>query len=231
MITTSSFSIEKVRKRSTEAKAADTLREAIVQGAIPLGARVTEIMMSEQLGVSRGTIRTAFNQLVQEGLLVQIPYSGWTVMTLSSRDAWEIYTLRASLEALASRLAAERIRGDTDGDASKTLMEAFGRLREACMGGTQSVVADADVDLHRTIVSLAGHNRLNDQYKHIEHQVRVYIRSSDGLIQDPHEIVSQHQPIVDALLTGNPVAAATAAVAHNEREGTRLVEHLRCQEM
>ena len=223
MDTSAKITIKKVHKRSTEAQAADRLREAIVSGDIPLGARLTEILVSEQVGVSRGTIRTAFHQLVQEGLLVQVPYTGWTVMTLSAHDAWELYTLRASLEALASRLVARHVQGGEAGDA---LAAAFDRLKAACAGGDRALIAAEDMNLHRTIVSLSGHGRLIDQYSLIEHQVRIYIQSSDALVSDPDDIVAQHRPIVEALLRGEEEAAVAAAAAHNEREGSILVRHL-----
>lgn len=228
MDTSATYSIQKVQKRSAEAQAADRLREAIVSGDIPLGARLTEIQISEQVGVSRGTIRTAFHQLVQEGLLVQVPYTGWTVMTLSARDAWELYTLRASLEALASRLVARRLRDEEAGEGTaETLTSAFARLKAACAGGNDRLIAQEDMNLHRTIVSLSGHGRLIDQYSLIEHQIRVYIQSSDALVKDPDDIVAQHDPIVDTLLRGDEEAAVAAAAAHNEHEGSILVRHLK----
>ncbi|MCX7865321.1 MAG: GntR family transcriptional regulator, partial [Novosphingobium sp.] len=70
------FVLGKVQKRSAEVQAADKLREAIVSGRIPLGARLTEVSSAEQLGVARSTIRTALHQLVQDGLVIQVPYTG-----------------------------------------------------------------------------------------------------------------------------------------------------------
>ena len=226
----SPFAIEKVEKRSTESQAADRLRDAIIAGDIPLGARLTEVLMSEQVGVSRGTIRTAFHQLVQEGLIVQVPYSGWTVMTLSSKDAWELYTLWASLEALASQLVARRVRQDRSTSVVNELEASFERLKSTCNGGDRSLIPHEDLNLHKTIMTLSQHGRLNDQYSLIEHQIRIYIQSSDALVRDPHEIIAQHGPIVEALISGDEEASVRMAAAHNEREGLVLVEHLRMME-
>ncbi|MER9445638.1 GntR family transcriptional regulator [Mesorhizobium sp. M0340] len=231
MNTTSKYTIKKVHKRSTEAQAADRLREAIISGDIPLGARLTELLVSEQVGVSRGTIRTAFHQLVQEGLLVQVPYTGWTVMTLSANDAWELYTLRASLESLASRLVASRLKSDVRSEEiAKTLASTFTRLKVACEKGNKTLIAREDMHLHRTIVSLSHHGRLIDQYSRIEHQVRIYIRSSDALVPESADIIAQHEPIIDSLLRGDEEGAVRAAAAHNEREGDILVHHLELME-
>lgn len=43
---------------------------------------------------------------MSEGLVKQKPYSGWEVASSTSEDAWELYTLRSSLEDLTAQLAA-----------------------------------------------------------------------------------------------------------------------------
>ncbi|WP_017345956.1 GntR family transcriptional regulator [Pantoea sp. A4] len=222
-----SFKIKKVQKRSAEVQAADVLREAIVSGEIPLGTRLTEIHSSEQLGVSRSTIRTAFHQLVQEGLIVQIPYTGWSVMTLGPEDAWELYTLRASLEALAAKIVAKKVGEDTaSGHVTSAITDAFGLLKAACQQGSKGEIATADMNLHSTIVQLSGHSRLIDQYSRIQSQILICIRSSDALVASPAHIVEQHLPLINALNNGNAEEAAKEAILHNETEGAILVSHL-----
>lgn len=227
------FNVQKVQKRSTEVQAADTLRDAILSGAIPLGTRLTEISAAQQLGVSRSTIRTALHQLVQEGLVIQTPYTGWTVMTLSAGDAWEVYTLRASLEALAAKLVASRI-AQTGGSKSPVLAsveKSFSALQDACAKQDKPDIAAADMALHRTIVSSAGHSRLVDQYARVEHQITIYIQSSDALVADGNKIIFQHLPLIEALRAGDAEAAMLAAMKHNETEGAVLVEHLKQSEL
>jgi len=68
--------IPPVVKMPAEAQATDTLRDSIVNGTIPAGARVTEIQIAQQLNLSRATIRTALHQLAKEGLLNLVPYTG-----------------------------------------------------------------------------------------------------------------------------------------------------------
>lgn len=221
------FNIQKVQKRSAEVQAADVLREAIISGNIPLGSRLTEINSAEQLGVSRSTIRTAFHQLVQEGLIIQVPYTGWTVMTLSAQDAWELYTLRASLEALAARLLAQQIRDGGQAEILRAqLKTAFSRLKNACHTGKKSRIAEEDMNLHKMIMQLSGHHRLIDQYSRIQHQILIYIRSSDALVAEPNDIIQQHEPLVTALMEGHVDEAVTTAIEHNESEGAILVRHL-----
>src|ERR1700682_1308063 len=97
--------LKPIQKRSAEARATDALRDQILRGGARPGLRLTEIGLSQQLSLSRSTIRTGLPQLANEGLVVQEPYTDWQVASLSGADAWELYTLRASLEALGTGLA------------------------------------------------------------------------------------------------------------------------------
>lgn len=219
-------SIKPVKRQSVEVQAAESLRDSIIGGALRPGERLTEIKLSEQLQISRATVRTALHQLSKEGLIVQIPYTGWTVMTLSSRDAWELYTLRASLEALAARLAS----GQRSDAAREKLETSYAALAAACQRRDRAQIAEADFGLHKAIVEMAAHRRLAGQYQFVEQQIRIYIASSDALITDPDVIAAQHRPIVDAILAGDAADAARLAEDHNMVEGGKLVRHLRAEE-
>lgn len=224
------FKIPKVQKLSAEVQAASALRHGILDGEIPPGTKLTEIRMAEQLGVSRATIRTAFHQLAQEGLIDQVPYTGWTVMSLSSHDAWELYTLRSSLEALAARLVATEISKKDASAALNKIERVFSTLESACLDGDRGRIAEADFALHRTVIDLAGHKRLAEQYTKVEQQIRIYISSSDALVE-PASIVEQHRPILEAFRAGDIDRAVQASVNHNEREGQKLVAHLAALEV
>lgn len=84
------------------------LREMILAGELPGGARIAELAIVDKLGVSRTPIRAALMRLEQEGLLQSLPGGGYAVRTFSERDAADAIELRGTLEGLAARLAAER---------------------------------------------------------------------------------------------------------------------------
>jgi DNA-binding GntR family transcriptional regulator len=217
----SSASLQPVVKRSAESLALDALRSHVLSGAAAPGQRLTEINLAERLRVSRATLRTALHQLTREGLIHQIPYTGWEVASLTGHDAWEIYTLRSSLEGLAARLAAER-----RPDVKRSIGEAFAALKRACRMRDHAAISDADFALHRTIIGIARHGRLLKQYELIESQTRLYIHWSNALIVDPKEILAQHSPIVEAILAGRSARAARLSEQHNFDEGEKLVAFL-----
>jgi GntR family transcriptional regulator of vanillate catabolism len=100
---------EAIEAGSSQAfKARQRLRELILAGNFPAGARITELSLVERLGMSRTPIRAALMQLKQECLLEPLSGAGHAVRTFSEREVADAIDLRGSLEGLADRLAAER---------------------------------------------------------------------------------------------------------------------------
>lgn len=214
-----------VMPRSLDDQAASVIREQILSSHFPPGFRLTEVRLAEQLNLSRGTIRSALQQLTYEGLVVQFPYKGWAVPTLGSQDAWELYTLRSSLEGLAAQLAAQAMTPDK----VKLLNAAMQHLVESVQNGSRGAVTDADFELHKTIIRLSGHRRLQEQYKIVAQQIRIYIASCNALYSDLDDITSQHQQLVAAICSGNASEAEQIAKEHN-KDGKALVKHLQTLE-
>ncbi|QND72872.1 GntR family transcriptional regulator [Tardiphaga robiniae] len=216
-----------LEKIPMETRATDALRELIVSGTIRPGSRITEVGLSGDMQISRATIRAALHKLVTEGLVLRVPYTGWAVVALTPHDVWELYTLRSGLERLAAQLVARNV---TDKQAS-AMQEALQALIRECERGNRNRIAETDFNLHKTIVMQAAHGRLETQYRLIEQQTRMYIRSSDALIATPSIIIDQHKPIVAAILAGNPKLAGQLSEEHNLTEGAKLADHLRKQAM
>ena len=207
----------KVDRRSLDWRAADVLRTQILSGKLVPGQRITETALAAQLEVSRGTLRAALRSLAHEGLIEQVAYTKWMLPEFSNGDAWELYSLRSTLEGMAAHLAAQH----RTANCALTLQAAFDRLVAAVASKRHARVAEADLALHKTIVSITGHQRLIDQYHLLEQQVRHYIVCSNALIMDLNQIVSEHEPIVRAIIAGKPDLAERLARAHNAPEVER----------
>jgi DNA-binding GntR family transcriptional regulator len=211
-----------LERRSLDMQAADALRERIVSGFFLPGERLTEEALADLLSISRGTVRSALQKLTFAGLVKQMPYKGWKVPHLTAKDAWELYTLRSSLEGLAARLVADKITPEK----RTALRAALKKLSEAAQAGSRPAVATADFEFHKTVIRLAEHERLLRQYGLVEQQVRIYIASCDSLLPSLEDIARQHEPIVEAFCEGHGEAAEHMAQVHNTVDGEALVRQL-----
>ncbi|WP_020671408.1 GntR family transcriptional regulator [Amycolatopsis nigrescens] len=75
----------------------------VLDGRLPADARVNEVRLAGELGVSRTPLREVLIGLADHGLLVAAPGRGFLVPPLDPAEAGRLYPLVAELEALAVR--------------------------------------------------------------------------------------------------------------------------------
>ncbi|MEP7355223.1 MAG: GntR family transcriptional regulator [Acidobacteriota bacterium] len=90
------------------------LRELLLRGEFQSGEHVSELSLVSRLGVSRTPIRLALDRLSHEGLLEPSASGGFQVRGFTVDDIWDALEMRASLEGIAARRAAERLEEDSE---------------------------------------------------------------------------------------------------------------------
>lgn len=213
----------KAEKRLLDRRAADQIRAHILSGVLPAGERLLETQLSEELEVSRGTVRSALAQLANEGLVQQVAFTRWEVSGASVSDAWEIYTLRGVLEGLGARLAAANV---TEADG-KRLRAIAGDLQRAIRDRRFEEAIGIDFDLHTAIVELARHRRLAEQHRFILQQVRFHMVQSGFLPDDYDELIAAHKALIEAVVAGDADRAEKLARSHNDAEVKQLAKLLK----
>ena len=138
-------------------KAVLGVRDLVVSGDMQPGERLSEINVSERLGLSRTPVRAALARLEQEGLLESIPSGGYSVRSFTEADVADAIELRGVLEGTAARLAAERGVQPTRLAAMKGLLA---RLDEIVAVAPDSMDLDAymalNAEFHVTLAQLSG---------------------------------------------------------------------------
>jgi len=215
-----------VPRVSLEDRAAEKIREEIISGRFAPSERLTEIGLAKLIGLSRGTIRGALHQLARDGLVVLFPYRGWAVQTLTSKDAWELYTLRNSLESLAARLVAETITPQK----AVLINRAFDSMKQAVEQQNRHKTITADFNLHRQIVELSSHDRLMQHYDIIRQQMLLFFTFGSAFLNFT-DYVDYHAPLVEAITSGDADSAEQLSSIHNTVDGEALVEKLKNAEV
>ena len=187
----------------------DVILQRIVEGSLEPGSRIVETRIAQELGVSQGPVREALRDLEQLGCVVHEPNRGCSVRDFSLAELLEAFPVRAALEALAARLAAERI---TKAELAE-LEQLLGRMRRAAQRGDAHDQSQANASFHATIVRAARNRTLERQWQMLEPYSRTYLTVSRPGI-DLVFLSDRHVPILNALRSRDPVVAAEAMQEH-----------------
>ena len=187
----------------------DVILQRIVSHEYPPGARLVETRIAQELGVSQAPVREALRDLEQLGCVVHEPFRGCSVRAFSAEELLEAFPVRAALEALAARLAAEHITEDE----LLELADLLDDMRAAARRGDAHDQSQANAGFHATIVRAARNGTLERQWSFLEPFSRTYLTvSQPGL--DLLALSERHVPILDALRARDGDAAAAAMHRH-----------------
>lgn len=164
------FKAARLPKRTFRHHIADELRAAILRGEISPGSALVETALAEQFNVSRGPLREAMRQLIEEGLLVTVPYTGTHVTPLSTDDVREIYSMRITLERFAFEQAWPR----RDAAFRRELLRRNDVLLAAIDAGDDSASIQAELDLHGFVFEASGHRLLQRTWASLRGRLQLY---------------------------------------------------------
>ncbi len=189
----------------------DVLLQRIVSGELQPGDRLVETRIAQELGTSQAPVREALRDLELLRLVESEPFRGARVRSFGDEELVEIYPVRAVLEELAAKLAAERL----DGDVS-ALEAEVDAMRAAGQRGDLQALTQHDFAFHRLVVEASGNGPLIQCWKSLGVEGRI-ILSLYGTLVEPQEAAELHDPILDALRAGDGARAG--------RESRKHVEH------
>ena len=138
--------------KSTD-QAYHSIRNAIENGRFEPGDRLNEEELSEISGVSRTPVREALRRLSHEHLVTLKPNRGAFVTKWSSADLADFYEMRAFLEGLAARKAAERGHQDYF-DKMDDIVDKIDVLVGELRSSPVSEVRNQRVEDHKAFLSL-----------------------------------------------------------------------------
>jgi DNA-binding GntR family transcriptional regulator len=192
----------------------EQLIEDILNGKLAPGARIVETRVAQQFGVSQGPVREALRDLELFGFVVSSPFRGTQVRRITTEDLLEIYPIRAALEGVAARDAAERV----DEPTLRTLEELIGTMREAAARDDHRAQADADHAFHHAIVKASGNRMLEHVWQTMRLSITTCVTHS-VTHRSLHELAERHTVVLDALRARDPDRAETAIRRHIEEPG------------
>lgn len=218
-MTTQIAALAGLAKVNLREQALSSLRRAITSGDLPPGTHLVETELSEQLQISRGTLREAMRQLQQEGLVSAGPRGRLSVRTLDTGEILDIFAVRAALESLAARTLS--VAEDRDA-AVRALKEAVDAMEKA-MDGSLDERIEADLNFHRTLCALTENAMLLHSWQALEGNIRMSIMWAGKERATGNMRVDRHWALVEVIETGDPAAASDAIFDHMDEAAANLV--------
>ncbi|MGI5131772.1 GntR family transcriptional regulator [Pseudonocardia sp. CA-107938] len=204
---------------TTAERAANAVREEVVEGRLRPGTRLPDTELAEALGVSRNTMREAMSQLVTERVLVRHPNRGVYVATPEVDDVRDVYRARRLIERAALRWGQ-----DLDAVRLAALRAAVTEGQEAVAAGDWTGVASANQHFHRALVGLAGSPRLEQQMALLLAEMRLIFHRMPGVREFHEPFVGGNDGICSLLEAGDREGAERALMDYFDEAEAQLLE-------
>ena len=195
-----------------------TLLDAICDGTLAPGERLTQEDIADRLAVSRQPVLQALRLLKNDGFVLDAPGRGVLVAPLDAEGVQHMYQVRTALDSLAARLAAVR-RAKLD----PALIE-YGR--KVSNGKNVKAMIDADIAFHNAIYAASG----NPTIEQTAHQHWRHLRRVMGAVLQMSRrragIWDEHEAIARAIAAGDGARAARLIEQHGQRASDNLADQL-----
>lgn len=186
-----------------------TILERIMDGTYQPGERLKELTLAREFHVSQAPVREALRKLEAIGVVKSEPYRGARVRELSPTELRDAYQLRGILE----QAATEFITGFPE-QSVQYLEQEYAAMRVAVQAGDLQAVACHNRNFHRCIVERCQNQEILRAWKSLGICMRARLNVQRRVEQLPEAVLS-HQPIIDALRSGDLCRAGQLLREHS----------------
>ncbi|EGQ8474611.1 FCD domain-containing protein [Vibrio cholerae] len=186
-------------KESTKSEnLTEYLIEAIVEGQLAPGSKISEPELARQFQVSRGPLREALMRVEGLGLIERIPHIGARVIQLSPIKLVELYAVREALEGMAARQAARNIT-EIELAGLESLLSTHSTHIDQVEGASY-FHQQGDFDFHYRIIQASCNQQLIGLLcDELYHLLRMYRYQSPRSHSRPVEALEEHKFILRAI--------------------------------
>ena len=198
----------------------------IADGTLPPATRLVQEDLAARYGVSRQPIQQALLLLKNDGIVTDAGRRGLLVAPLDMQMMRDRYEVRAALDALAARLAAQRCAASrefaeqTRTDGESVIRGGFAAVSE---GDINAMIAQ-DIAFHSFVYAASGNSMIAPSAElHWRFLRRVMGEVLRKTTNPPSAIWQQHHDILNAIVSGDAIAAEERIIAHIETAGDSLL--------
>lgn len=206
---------EPTAARSMASAAYRRLREEIITGGLPPGAKLHIRQLCDRLGHGLSPVREALNRLASEGLVAHTDQRGFTVAGLDLEDLADLTAARVQLNQVALRAAIER------GDAGweETLLLSYHRLTRTprhlpAEQGRNPAWELAHRAFHSALIAGCGARRIRDICEQLFDAADRYRHVARIAVSDRRPDDDEHRAIMEAAVSRDAETAVELLTAH-----------------
>lgn len=213
-----------IMSRTVRSALAENLRDAILLGEFVPGQNLRLEEIAKRFDVSTTPVREALSDLADEGLVTIYPHRGANVTKLSPDDLLDIYEIRATLEAMATRLAVPCM--------NEEILTSLYAIVEQIDNhpGELVTLVKLNHDFHLTLYSASGRHHLCELTKNLRYRTQHYLHAYISDLGGMPKAQIEHRVILKACVRGDAEQAATVIYDHVIKVGHSLIEFVRQQE-
>jgi DNA-binding GntR family transcriptional regulator len=205
----------------------DAIVSEIVDGELPSNTRLIQDELARAYGVSRQPVQQALLLLKNQGLVREAPGRGLIVSPLDIEFVRNLYEVRAVLDGLAARCAAQHgtLRAKKEGP------QFIERGRTAVESGSLSDQISADMDFHAFVTELSDNPLIGEtaapHWPYLRRVMGEVLREDEKM---PQNIWDEHAAILEAIITGDRNSAEKLSRQHILRAAGIFVARLQAQQ-
>jgi DNA-binding GntR family transcriptional regulator len=201
----------------------ETIVEAIIDGRLAPGTRLSIDYLARELDMSNTPIREALSRASAVRLVNQQPNRGYTVAPLLSEAEYhQLFDARHLIETYALEI------GKLDTVDVAYLVALNAQMAEASTGPSYrefNIFNKQDGDFHRALVRASGNPFLINAWDNLHFHLQVGRLYTGAGVIDRREALEEHAAIIDAIHGGNRQQAVQLASRHIRHAEQRL-KHL-----
>ncbi len=189
---------------------ADMIRKRISRGSFKPGDKLDEVLIAEELNVSRSPVREALRMLEAEGLITSIPNRGAVVTERSLDELRELYFTRSLLEGIAVERAVPHL--------TKRILDRLDGIQYAAsLTSDHEELLTLNNEFHMRIYRAYPQSFLSNYIQQLRNMAAPYnslYLDTEGNIQLAWE---DHRKIFEACVAGDAKKAKCETQKHLDR--------------
>jgi DNA-binding GntR family transcriptional regulator len=196
----------------------EKIKDAIITGLVPAGARLSETDISKQFDVSRTPVREAIRQLAETGLVTLTARKGAYVLLPTPKDVYDLFEIRTALEFIS----VEHICVNPPEELLREMRKSFEIVSNDWDAGR---FMEMDEEFHSELTKNSHNNFLNFMFDKVGAIIQICRHYAIGRIPKVSSSM-EHIAIIDAILRRDPGCAREAMRAHLQNTRDGLLEYI-----